>query len=306
MPPAVVPLSRPGVVWRGAVVGGVVLVAQVAFALPAALAGENLRSGVPLYLFAMFVGVPVSGVLFGGLAARLLGLAQPFVVALAGLILSVGLAALGVLLGVPHLPTTADPGVLAFGAAFAVPGYAGAAMAVSPPGDAVGRPARVVAVALALAVAAGGSLGWLAIARDWREAALAATGVPMVLADIPGYRLESVELTGENPPLVLRYAPVGGRSVPVTVTVHRTERRPRTCEDARALFHFDQNAYTCQEIDGRWVLDPRDDRLGFGFVVAAHDNAAVTFSGQVTAELTAARLRTASSRELAAATPGRH
>ena len=305
-PSAVVPLSRSGALWRGAVVGGVVLVAQVAFALPAALAGEGTHARPLRALFAMFVGVPVSGVLLGGLAARLLGLAKPVVVALAGLTLTVGLAALSVRLGVPHLPTTADPGVLAFGAAFAVPGYAAATVAVSPPREAVGLPARGIAIGLAVAVTVAGSLAWLAIARGSREAALVATGVPMVLADIPGHRLESVELTGENPPLVLRYAPVEKGSVLVTVTVHHTERQPRTCEDARTFFHFDQDSHTCQEVGGRWVLDPRDDRLGFGFVVAVHDNAVVTFSGPVLAELTGARLRTASARELAAAPPGRH
>lgn len=302
MPPTVLPLSRLGVLWRGAVVGALVLVAQVAFALPAALAGENTRSGVPLALFAMFVGVPVSGLLFGGLAARLLGLAKPVVVALAGLILTVGLAALSVRLGVPHVPTTADPGVLAFGAAFALPGYAAAALTVSPPREAVGLLGRGIAIGLAVAVAAGGSLGWLAIARSSREAALAGTGVPMVLADIPGHRLESVELTGENPPLVLYYVPVDRRSTTVTVSVRRTERLPRTCEDARAMI-YGQDSATCQEINGRWVFDYRDDP--FGFVIAVHDNAVVAFSGQL-AELADARLRTVSSRELAAAPPGRH
>ena len=301
MPPTA---SLPGALWRGAVVGGLVLVAQVAFALPAALAGENTRSGVPLSLFATFVGVPVSGLLLGGLAARLLGLAKPAVVAPAGLVLTVGLAAWGVLLGVPHLPATADPGVLAFGAAFAVPGYAAAAAAVSPPGDAAGLPARVVAVGLAVAVATGGSLGWLAIARDSRAATLAATGVPMVLADVPGHRLDSVEVAGGDVPLVLRYVPVDAPgAIPVTVSVHRGERRPRTCEDARALFRVDQDSLPCREVDGRWVLDLDG---GFGTVVAVHDDAVVTLSGRVVAEMTEARLRTASSRELAAATPGRH
>jgi hypothetical protein len=41
-----------------------------------------------LSLFAVFVGVPVRGLLLGGLAARLLGLAKPVVVALAGLMLN--------------------------------------------------------------------------------------------------------------------------------------------------------------------------------------------------------------------------
>jgi hypothetical protein len=302
MPAAALPLSRLGVLWRGAVVGAVVLVAQVAFALPAALAGENTHARPMLSLFAMFIGVPVSGLLLGALAARLLGLAKPAVVALAGLTLTVGLAALSERLGVPHLPTTADPGVLAFGAAFAPPGYAAATVAVSPPREVVGLPGRGIAIGLAVAVAVAGSLGWLAIARSSREAALAATGVPMVLADIPGHRLESVELTGENPPLVLYYAPVGRGSVHVTVSVHHTERQPRTCEDARALFRNDQFSYTCQEINGRWVFDERESE--FEFVIAVHDNAVVMFSGNVDG-LAEARLRTASSRDLAAAPPGR-
>jgi hypothetical protein len=305
MPAAAPPLSLSGALWRGAVVGCLVLVAQVAFALPSALAGENTHARPVLALFAVFVGVPVSGLLLGGLAARLLGLAKPAAVALSGLVLTVGLAALGVLLGVPHLPTTADPGVLAFGAAFAVPGYAGAAVVVSTSRDAAGLPARVIAVGLAVAVAACGSLGWLAFARDSREAALAATGVPMVLADIPGHRLDSVELTGGNAPLVLLYAPVDAPgSIPVTVSVHRGEWRPGTCEDARTRYRIDRTSLTCREVDGRWVLDPRDG--GFGLVVAVHDNAVVTFSGRVLPEMTAARLRTTSSRELATATPGRH
>lgn len=300
MPAAVPSLSLSGTLWRGAVVGGLVLVAQVAFALPAALAHEDTHNGPLLALFAMFVGVPVSGLLFAGLAAGLLRLARPIVVAAAGLVLTVGLAALSVLLGVPHLPTTADPGVLAFGAVFALPGYAAAALAVSPSRDVAGLPSRVIAIGLAVAVAAGGSLGWVASARDSREDALVATGVPMVLADIPGYRLESVELTGENPPLALYYA---GRSPRMTISVRRAERLPRACEDARAFVYDRQNSYTCQEINGLWVFYPRDGDYGFG--IAVHDDAVVTFSGQV-ADLADVRLRTASSQELAAAQPGRH
>nr|WP_042180205.1 hypothetical protein [Kibdelosporangium sp. MJ126-NF4]CEL14259.1 hypothetical protein [Kibdelosporangium sp. MJ126-NF4]CTQ88626.1 hypothetical protein [Kibdelosporangium sp. MJ126-NF4] len=301
MPAVVLPLSRSGALWRGAVVGTLVLVAQVAFALPAALAGEDTHTRPLRALFAMFVGVPVSGLLLGGLAAWLLGLAKPVVVSLAGLTLTVALAALSVRLGVPHVPTTVDPGVLAYGAAFAPLGYAAAALAASPR-ETVGPPGRCTAIGLAVVVAIAGSLGWLAIARSSREAALAATGVPMVLADIPGHRLESVELTGENPPLVLRYVPVDRGSVLVTVSVRRADRQPRTCEDARAFFHGDQNSHTCQEIDGRWVFDDRDSQ--FGLVIAVHDNAVVAFVGRV-ADLTEARLRTASSRDLAAAPPGR-
>jgi hypothetical protein len=303
VPSAAPPSSLSGALWRGAVVGVLVLVAQVAFALPGALAGEDTRARAPLALLAMFVGVPVSGLLLGGLAARLIGLARPVAVTLAGLLLAVGLAALSVRLGVPHLPATADPGVLAFGAACAPPGYAAAAAAVSPPRDAVGLPGRGIALGLAVVVAVVGSLGWLAIARGSREAALAGTGVPMVLADIPGHRLESVELTGENPPLVLHYTPVDGSPVPVRVSIHRTEWQPRTCEDARTFFYGDQNAHTCREVDGRWVFDHRDSRSRL--VVAVHDDAVVVFAGQV-AGLVQARLRTASSRELAAAQPGRH
>lgn len=291
-------MSLGSTVWRGAVVGAVVLVAQVAFALPAALAGENTRTGVPLALFALFVGVPVSCVLLGGLAARLLGLAKPVVVALAGLALTAGLAWLSVWLGVPHLPTTADPGVLTFGAAFALPGYTAAAVAVSPRGVLV----RGTVIALAVAIAVAGSLGWLGIARDAREAALADTGVPMVLADIPGYRLESVELTGEDTPLTLHYVPADGKAVFVSAGVRKGERQLRTCADAYTVL-YNPDSYTCQAVDGRWVFDDRDNAAML--VVAAHDGAVVTFSGQE-APLLSARLRTASARELAAATPGRH
>jgi hypothetical protein len=302
MSAAVLPLSRSGVLWRGAVVGALVLVAQVAFALPAALAGEDTHRRPLLAMLAMVIGMPVSGLLLAGLAASLLGLAKPTVVASVGLVLTVALAALSVRLGVPHLPTTADPGVLAFGAIFALPGYTAAALAISPPRETVGLPSRGIAIGLAIAVATIGSVGWLAIARSSREAALAETGVPMVLADIPGHRLESVELTRENPPLVLRYTPVSGRSTPVTVSVRRTGWQPRTCEDARNFLYIDQNSHTCREINSRWVFDARDSQ--WGFVIAIHDNAVVTFSGQV-AELAEAQLHTASSHELAAAPPGR-
>jgi len=292
-------LSPSGAVWRGAVVGAVVLVAQVAFALPMALAGDRVRA--MWALFAMFVGVPVSGLLVAGLVASLLGLARPVVVAPAGLVLTVGLAALGVLLGVPHLPTTTDPGVLAFGAVFALPGYTAAAVAVAP--LRLGRPGRGIAVGLAVVVAAAGSLGWLAFARDAREAALTGTGVPMVLADIPGHRLESVELADANAPLVLYYSPPAGASVPVTVGVGRTERRPRTCEDVLARFHGDRSSLPCHQIGDRWVVD---DLGGFRYVVAVHDDAVVTLTGQDVPGLAEARLRTATSSELAAAPPGRH
>ena len=141
-------MSLGGSWWRGTVVGALVLVAQVAFALPYALSGENNHTGPLLGMFAMFVGVPVSGVLLAGVAARFLGLPKPFVVALAGLAFSVVLAWLSVQLGVPHLPTTADPGVLTFGAVFALPGYTAAAVAVSS----VGLLARGIVVGLAIAV----------------------------------------------------------------------------------------------------------------------------------------------------------
>lgn len=279
--------------WRGAVVGAVVLVAQVAFALPSALAGENTHTGPLLGMFAMFVGVPVSGVLLAGLAARFLGLATPFVVALAGLAFSVVLAWSSVRLGVPHLPTTADPGVLMFGAVFALPGYTAAAVAVSP----AGFLARGVVIGLAIAVTVAGSLGWLGIARGAREAAIAETGVPMVIADIPGYRLESVELTGG---LVLHYTPVDGKAMYVTVSVGKAGRPFRSCADASSVVH--NRSYTCREVDGRWVFE---DDSPFVLVVAVHDNAPVTFSGEP-ASLSGARLRTVSAAELAAAPPGRH
>jgi hypothetical protein len=108
---------------------------------------------------------------------------------------------------------------------------------------------------------------------------------------------------GENPPLVLHYVPVGRASSYVTVTVRRTERLPRTCEDARAFFHGHENSYTCQEINGRWVFVDHRDRQS-RLVIAVHDNAVVLLNGQV-AELAEARLRTVSSRDLAAAPPGR-
>ena len=121
-----------------------------------------------------------------------------------------GLAALSVRLGVPHLPSTVDPGAPAFGAAFALPGYSAAAVAVSPSKDTVGLPGRAVAIGLAVAVSVAGSLAWLGSARASREAALAASGVPMVLADIPATGSSPSSLTGENPPLVLRYARSAG------------------------------------------------------------------------------------------------
>lgn len=292
-------MSLGSTLWRGAVVGAVVLVAQVAFALPSALAGENTHARPMLALFALFVGVPVSGLLLGGLAARLLGLAKPLVVALAGLAFAVGLAWLSVWLGVPHLPTTADPGVLAFGAAFALPGYTAAAVVVSPRGLLV----RGTVIALAIAVAVAGSLGWLGFARGAREAAIAGTGVPMVIADIPGYRLESVELTGDNTPLVLHYVGVDRKSSFVTVDVGRTGRPPRTCDDAYTIVRKNQVPNTCQEVNGRWVFDDRDGL--YAHAIAVHGNAMVTFFGRK-APLVAARLRTASAHELAAAQPGRH
>ena len=84
MPGAVSSLSWLGALWRGAVVGALVLVAQVAFALPFVLAGQDTHARPLWALFSVFVGVPVSGLLLGGLVARWLGLARPLVVALAG------------------------------------------------------------------------------------------------------------------------------------------------------------------------------------------------------------------------------
>lgn len=289
-----------GVLWRGAVVGGLALVAQVAFALPAVLAGESIRTRPMLELFATFIGIPVSGLLLAGLAARLLGLAKP--VALAGLLLTVALAALSVGLGVPHLPTSADPGVLAFGAAFALLGYPAAALAVSPR-ETAGLPSRGIVIGLAVAVATVGSLSWVEITRGSRAAALADTGVPMVLADIPGHRLETVELTGEDPPLIQIYAQADGRGTLITVSVRRVEQAPRTCADADVFFHGDPNVHICQEIDGRWLLRQPGDQ--FGFVVAVHDGAVVTISGKVAALAKTIRLHTGSASELAAAPPGR-
>jgi hypothetical protein len=293
-------MSLGGTLWRGAVVGAVVLVAQVAFALPAALAGENTRTGVPLAMLALFVGVPVSCVLLAGAAARLLGLTKPVVVVLAGLAFSAALAWLSVWLGVPHLPTTADPGVLAFGAAFALPGYTAAAVAVSS----VGLLSRGIVVGLAVVVTVAGSLGWLAIAHGTRAAALDDTGVPMVVADIPGYRLESVELTGDDDrPLELHYVPVDGEPFFVSVSVRNAGRPLRTCADAYTVL-YNPDSYTCQAVDGRWVFDNRDSQSVL--VLAVHDNALVTVSGGPATPLVTARLRTASARELAAVTPGRH
>lgn len=292
-------MSLGSTLWRGAVAGAVALVAQVAFALPSALAGADTHARPLLSLFALFVGVPTGGVLLGGLAARSLGLAKPVVVALAGLAFTVGLAWLSVWLGVPHLPTTADPGVLVFGAAFALPGYATAAVVVSPRGLLV----RGTVIALAIAVTVTGSLGWLGIARGAREAAIAGTGVPMVIADIPGYRLESVELTGDSSSLVLHYVGVDRTSTFVTVDVSRTGRPPRTCDDAYTIVREDQVPDTCQAVNGRWVFDNRDGPNAHA--IAVHGNALVTFFGRK-APLVAARLRTTSARELAAVPPGRH
>lgn len=303
-------MSLGGTLWRGAVVGALVLVAQVAFALPSAPAIADPHNGPLFALFAVWVGVPVSGVLLAGLAARFLGLARPLVVALAGLAFSVVLVWLSVRLGVPHLPTTADPGVLVFGPVFALPGYTAAAVAV----PSVGLLTRGIAIGLAIAVTVAGSLGWVALTRDAREAVLAATGVPMIIADIPGYRLESVEVTDDNAPLVLYYVGVDRKSTSVTVYVSSTERQPRSCDDAYTLVG-DQVPDNCQEVNGRWVFEGRQEPTGRWAIedpdgpnahaIAVHDNATVTFFGPK-APLMAAGLRTVSARELAAATPGRH
>lgn len=280
-----------GTLWRGAVVGLAAGAAQVAFSLPAAqYSGLDTRQRVPLVILAVLIGVPVSGLVVGGLTARWLRL--PVLVAVVGVVLTAGLAMVTVWLGVPHLPVATDPGVWFFGAACAVPGYAAAALIVVPPWRAW-RCAGVLAAAVALTVA--GSLAWLEVAYALRARTLADTGGPLVAADIPGYHLRDVTVTDRTE---LSYVRSSGEVIDVSVRPDRG--LPRDCAGARAVLGRHAADYPCRDLDDRWVVEIP----GGLAVVATHAGTAVVLSGTAP-EMERATLRTASARELAEAAPGR-
>jgi hypothetical protein len=291
------------ILWCGAVIGVAVGVAQLAFSLPSAqYSGFNTRDRAPLIILAVLVGMPVSGLVVGALAARRLRLKRPVLVAVAGLLLSIGLASVTLWLGVPHLTVAADPGVWCFGAACAVPGYAAAALIVVPPWrrSAPLRCAGVLAAAVAVVVA--GSLAWLEVAYALRAQTLTETGEPLVAADIPGYRLHEVTVDrGVSPGTELSYVRSSDPGDVIDLRVRPDAGQPRDCAGARAVLGRRGTTYTCRDMGDRWVLQPPGERRHV--VVATHDGVAVLLSGTAP-EVVRATLRTASARELAEARPG--
>jgi hypothetical protein len=285
------------------VVGVAVGVAQLAFSLPSAqYSGFNTRQRTPLIILAVLVGMPVSGLVVGALAARWLRLRRPLLVAVAGLVLSIGLAWVTLWFGVPHLAVAADPGVWCFGAACAVPGYAAAALIVAPPWRRSWPLRCAGALAAAAAVVVAGSLAWLEVAYALRARTLTETGGPLVAADIPGYRLHDVTIDhGVSPGTELSYVRSSDPSDVIELTVRRDVAGPRDCAGARAVLGRRGTTYTCRDMDDRWVLDRPDSSTYV--VVAAHAGVAVLLSGTAS-EVVRATLRTASARELAEARPG--
>ena len=290
-------------VWRGVMAGAAVAAAQLAFSLPAAqYSGLDTRQRLPLVILAVCFGVPISGLVVGVLAARLLRLRRPVLVAVAGLALSIGLAMVTLWLGVPHLPVTTDPGVWCFGAACAVPGYAAAAMILVPPWSASGPLRCAGAFAAAAAVVVAGSLAWLEVAYTLRAQALRDTGVLLMVADIPGYQIRDVKVRhGPAPEVKLSYVRSPGSGDVITMDVYRDAGRPRDCAEALASLGRRGISYSCRDMGDRWVLDHVDDR--WHVVIATRVDNVVVMNGAVP-EMVRATLRTASARELAEEQPG--